>query len=221
MGESGVPPDALDSRVDALAESWQLFHRGVGQRGGVQMIPERLDRIQFWRVGGQPFDAQPFPVPGQRLRHQPTAVGGQAIPEQNHWAAAVASQRVQEAHHLGAPDTPAMQRQQPAAAVAAGLGEHRSDAGQRLPVEGFHQPWSLPAGRPGGPDRGPLGKPALVQKAQPGFQPLGVFFTCGQRTRTQRVMAGSSRSLARRAGRWRLQPSWPSSLQVCANEYRT
>ena len=35
MGESGVPPDALDSCVDALAESRQLFHRGVGQRGGL------------------------------------------------------------------------------------------------------------------------------------------------------------------------------------------
>ena len=47
---------------------------------------------------------------------------------------------------------------------------------------------------------------AFVLEADPGLAASGVFFTRGQSSLTQRAMASSSRSTARRAGRWRLQP---------------
>ena len=59
---------------------------------------------------------------------------------------------------------------------------------------------------------------ALVQKHQPSVHARSVFFTCGQRPRTQRRMAAWLRSRARRSGRWRLQPSCPSTRQTCETE---
>ena len=150
-------------------------------------------------------------VPVQRLRHQATAVGWQAIPEQNHWAAAVTLQGLQEACDLGTPNTSPMQPQQPAEPAAAGVSEHGGDAGQSLPIERLHQLGGLSTRGPGGPDWRALRKAALVQKTQPSLQLFRVFFIRGQRTRTQWAMAASLRSLARRAGCWRLQPSCPSS----------
>lgn len=202
----------------APPQSGEVFDRSIGQRGGVQMVPEQFHRIQLGGVRRQPFDAQSSSVPGQGVPHQPAAAGGQTIHQQQNGKAAVASQRVQEAHHLSTPNAALVQGQQPAGTATVGLGENRGDAGQGLPVEGFDQLGRLSPWRPGGPNRSALSEAAFVQKPQPDVQALGVFFTCGQRTRTQRATAFSSRSLARRAGRWRLQPSCRSSRQVCARE---
>lgn len=55
---------------------------------------------------------------------------------------------------------------------------------------------------------------ALVLETDPGFAPAGVPFFLGQSSKAQRAIASSSRSTARRAGRWRLQPIWCSTLQT-------
>jgi hypothetical protein len=66
-----------------------------------------------------------------------------------------------------------------------------------------------------------LGEARLVEEPEPGLQPLGFFLIRGQWAFFQRVIARSLRSLARRAGRWRLQPSCPRMRQVWGREYRT
>ena len=55
--EGWTPVDPTDSAPDSLAESLQVFHRSVGQGGGVQMRPELFDRVQFGGVGRERFDA--------------------------------------------------------------------------------------------------------------------------------------------------------------------
>ncbi len=93
--------DAIDAAPDSLAESLQAFPRGVGQRSGIQMRPELLDRIQFRCVGREPFNPQPVPVlfhdfagaPAQRS--DPTALSdsnqslicpqGQVTPMSQNW----------------------------------------------------------------------------------------------------------------------------------------
>lgn len=200
------------------AQSVEIVGGRVGQGGGVQMGPELLDRIQFRGIGGQRFQMQPSPMACQGLSGNPAAMSGQPIPQQDHRAAAMAPEAVQEAPNVPTADAAAMPCQPPACTPAVGTGPQGSDPGQALPVKGFHPARRLPARCPGGSDGGTLRETACVHKTQPGLQPPGVFFTWGQRTRTQRAMAAASRSWARRAGRWRLPPNCWSTRQVCESE---
>jgi hypothetical protein len=173
--EAWVAVDAPQAAPHAGAQAGEIVGGRVGQGGGVQMGPELFDRIQFRDIGGQGFPLQPAAMAGQGLRGEPTAMRGQPIPEQDHGAAAMALEAIQEADDVPAADAAAMQCQQPARAPTVGAGQQGSDAGHALPVEGFHQARRLPARRPGGADGGTLRETAFVHKAQPGFQPAGVF----------------------------------------------
>src|ERR1022692_2875313 len=93
--------------------------------------------------------------------------------------------------------------------------------GQALPVEAVAEDWGLPLGRPGGPHRGEEAEPALVLEDDPRVPGPSVFFTMGQRSLTQRSMASSSRSVALRAGRCRLQPIRRSTFHTCPGWYFT
>ena len=64
----------------------------------------------------------------------------------------------------------------------------------------------LAAGCPGPPHKRHHQEAAFVEKDESGAYPGGVFFTRGQSALTQRWMAASSRSMARRCGFWGLQP---------------
>src|SRR5947207_267790 len=92
------------------------------------------------------------------------------------------------------------------------------DSRQALAVERFDNGGGLPARGPGGANRRPLREAGFVQKTEPSLQFLSVFFTRGQGPRTHRRMALSLRSRARRSGRWRLQPSWPSTRHTWGTE---
>jgi hypothetical protein len=66
----------------------------------------------------------------------------------------------------------------------------------------------------------------VVFEDEPGPLPLGVFFSCGQRGLFPRAMADSSRSRARRPGRWSDHPSalstrqtWPGVLDRIARRW--
>ena len=59
---------------------------------------------------------------------------------------------------------------------------------------------------PGAPHHGRHEEAALVEKDQAGPQRAGFFLMRGHSVRSQRRMAGSSRSRARRSGFWGLQP---------------
>ena len=196
----------------------QILLDRVGQGRGVQMRPKLLDGVQFRGVGRQGFQPQPVAMAGEGPLGETTAMSGQPVPQQDHWAAPMALQPVQEARDVAAADTTPMQGQQPARAPTVGGGEHGADARQPLPVEGFDHARGLPSGSPRGADRWTLRKATFVHKTQPSLQPLGVFFTWGQRPRPQRRMATSLRSRARRAGRWRLHPSWRNTRQVWERE---
>lgn len=223
MAEEGstqvrVSTDAAQTASHAARQALQILRGRVGQGGGVQMSPELFDGIQFGGISGERLQAQPVAMVAEGLTGEPAAMSRQPIPEQDHRATAVTLQMVQEAYDVPAANPSTMQRQQPARVPTVGAGQHGSDPRHAFPVEGLNQARRLAARCPGGSDRGTLRETAFVHKTQPSLQPLGVFFTWGQRRRTQRAMASSSRSLARRAGRWRLQPNCWRTRQVCDRE---
>ena len=134
MAEEGstqvwVAMDSVEAVSHPGAQAVQIVGGGVGQGGGMQMGPELFDRIQFRGIGGQGFPMQPGPMAGQGLRGEATAMSGQPIPQQDHRAAAMAPEAVQEAHHVPTADAAAMQRQQPARTPAVGTGQQGSDPG--------------------------------------------------------------------------------------------
>ena len=119
-------------------------------------------------------------------------------------------------------------RDEGAVGVRAGLRVKEEACASAIPPEGQRRRHRQPLpgaadmsqdGRvaPRGPraaDDGLLREPAFVLEDEPRAAPLGVFFSCVQRRVFQRVIAASSRSRARRAGRWSDQPNRRSSRQT-------
>lgn len=87
--------------------------------------------------------------------------------------------------------------------------------GELLPIESVDQHGRFASGRPRAADRGALRDAALVLEDDPGAAAPSVFFTAGQRMRSQCRIAPSFRSLARVAGRCTVQSSAPKRRQTC------
>ena len=115
---------------------------------------------------------------------------------------------------MGRTDATGMNGQEPTQTLAAGGRQDRADPGQPFPVERLVNHRGTPPRSPSGANRRALRKTGFVQEDQPSIQARSVFFTRGQRYRAHPAMAFSSRSLARRAGRCRLQPNWPRIRQT-------
>lgn len=190
----GVALHVAESDAHTAAQVRETFRGRISERRGVEVRPERFDGIKLGGIGREPFHAQPATVLGERRAGEAAAVGGEAIPDEENPTPPMTPERVQEAHDVGTLDASATEGQEPSQALTRGRGKHRANPREPLPVERFAQAGRLAFGGPGGPDRGPLREPALVQKPQPSFQLAGFFLTWGQRTWIQRAIAASSRS---------------------------
>ncbi len=131
----------------------------------------------------------------------------QSIPELEHsLAAEVVAQLLEEADQadvvVGARAGLEVQPRPPAVPAVAERGRRRDP----LPVEAMPDHRGAATRRPGLAERRGQGEAALVLEEDPAVLALGPLFSAGQVTFTQWSMAASSRSLARREGRCRLQP---------------
>lgn len=216
--EGGTVTDAVDGGMDTTTKAREVIDGRVGQGGVIQMIPQGFHGIEFGGVGGQPYGGKPGAVLLQSLLDTSAPVSREPVPHQDHALAAMTPERMEEAHKVRAFDPAGMYGQHPSESIGIRCGQDQADAGESLPVERFVDDRSLPPRSPCGADRGSLGEAGFVQESQPSVQPAGVFFTRGHSCRTHRAIAASSRSLARRAGRWRLQPSWPKIRHAWGRE---
>ena len=215
---AGLALKPAHSSSRTAAQAAEVVHGGIGQSGVVDIVPKGLDRIEFGGVGRQPFQNQPCPVVFEGSLDNAAAVGWEAIPQKQHLFSSVSAQGLEKSHDMSRADAAPVEGPKPTQAAGRRSGQHQADSRERLPVEGFYQDRGLPPGCPGGAHRGPLGKSRLVEKANPGVQPLGFFLIRGHTDFFQRAIPSSSLSLAWRVGRWRLQRSFPSILQVWAKE---
>lgn len=214
----GMFPQSSEALVGFPAKLRQALQRRVGKFGLVQIPPEQFDGVEFRGIAREPLHRQPVSHLPQRGRCQPASMSRKSIPQENDLSASMPTPRLQKANHLGAFDGACVQSHKPPTRPPLGSGQEGSDGREAFPIERFHQAGCFPFGRPGGPNGRLLRKPRLVEKTQPSPQASGFFLIWGKRWRTHRRRAASLRSRAFRAGRWRLHPNWPKSLQAWGTE---
>ena len=201
--------EAAQGPADALFEDFEVG-RALSREGVLfHPSPQPLVGIQFGGVGWQTIHPQAGVVFGKGRPSLFRAVGIQPVPEQEDRARNPVQQVTDEGDDLGAGDGAPYQTQ-----VGVRVRGDCRDGRQLRPVEAVIEKRRLASRRPSLAGRGQQREAALVEKDQRGLQDLGFFFKRGQVRFTQRWMAASSRSRARRAGFCQLQPKRGSRRQT-------
>jgi len=185
-----------------------LGHQQVGDLMGFEMAPQILDGVEFRRVSWQAFQDDALAGGGDEVLDQQAAMNRRAIPKDKDFAGDMPLQVPEELNDLGAFD---------AALVDLKVKPpQRQPANDRkaFPVEGLVQHRRLPARGPGADARRTGAQPAFINEDDSSSLLAGLFFKAGHSTRCQRRMAFSSRSTARRSGRWQLKPLAPIKRQT-------
>ncbi len=174
-----------------------------------EIPPHILDRIEFGRISWQPFNHDVPPGGGNVVFDQHAPVDGSTIPDDQQLSGKVALEVAQKLDDLETFDATSMNLEiEPPERQAA-------DDRKAFPVEGFVQHRGLPTRRPSARPGGPGAQAAFVDEDDGSSLLAGLFFKAGNSVRDQRRIAFSSRSTARRSGRWQLKPLAPSKRQTC------
>jgi len=206
--------DAAHAPLDVRSQLAQGFGAEIGQLVGREVCPQRLHRVEFRRVGGKRLYPQPVALALQITPSETADMRGQTIPQQDHRAGNVSPQGAHSPYDPVAIDVARPQREeQPRLLGNRAVGD-QANRRESLPVEGLAQDRRLASRRPGAPDAGALGKAGLVPENQGGAGFQRPFLIRGQRFLTQVWIASSSRSTARVAGFWQVQPSLRKSNQT-------
>jgi len=189
----------------------QLPSRGDNQVGNLvalEMRPHVFHRIEFRGIRWQCFEEDPSSGRSHIVPHQGTAMNGRSIPEDEQSSRDVPLEVPQEFDDLRAFDAALVNLE-----VESPQGQPADDR-ETLPIEALLQIGRLPSGRPSPRARRLGAQPTLVDEDDGASLPVGFFLISGHRDRFQRPMAFGSRSMARRSGRWQLNPSAPSTRQT-------
>lgn len=197
--------------IDAL----EICRAGVGHFLPLDVSPKGLSGIQFRRISGQSFQAEPTSLMAQVFDHEAAFVRRQTIPNQNRFLPAqlafeILEERDQAFRVITAGASLKVQTATPSVPAETQRGTDR----KRFPIESMDQDRGLSSRRPGPPHRGPLGDTAFVLEENPGFPTPSFFFTAGHLSEIQYRIASGLRSRACRAGRWRDQSIAPRSFQT-------
>ena len=140
--------------------------------------------------------------------YQQTAMDWCSIPKEQDFAWNMPLQMAQEGNDLGTFDAARMNLK-----IKPPQGQPADD-GKALPVEGLLQHRRLSAWSPCAHARRARAQSAFIDEDDGSTLLEGLFFKAGHSVRFQRRMAFSSRSTARRSGRWQLKPLAPIIRQT-------
>jgi hypothetical protein len=216
-GEFGVTADAAEAAVKRAAKATKLGRAHVGQFARLDIAPHLFDGIQFGRVRGQAFNGEPGPLPREICFHPPALVGAEAVPDQqDSLATKVTLERSEERDQTRVGVRPGQRLKEEADIAPVPAERQCAGDGEPLPMPaGMPQDRRLAARCPRPADDGLLRDAAFVLEDEPGAAALGVFFSCAQRVVFHSAIAASSRSRARRAGRWSDHPSFRNTRHTC------
>ena len=177
----------------------------VGYLMGFEMAPHVFGGIEFRRVGWQPLDLDTTPGGGDIIPDQDAAVNRGAVPENEYLAADMPLEVSQKPDDLGAFNAARMNLE-----VKAPERQAANDR-EAFPIEGLLKDGRLPARSPSANPRGTGAQSAFIYKDNGSPLLARFFLMAGHATRCHFRIACSSRSTARRSGRWQLKPLAPSS----------
>jgi len=182
--------------------------RIVGHRIEFQVRPNPFSGVQFRRVGWKEFRME-VGVPGQKDIHLPGFVRTEPVPEQDDGARQMLIQLAQEAGDFLRVDIGLrVESEAESDAISPRRDRERPDHGDFLVrVSALPEDRRLALSGPSAPNQRRHQHAGFVQESQVRLQPMAFFLTRGHCSLIQRPMASSSRSTARRSGRWALHPS--------------
>ena len=219
MGKEGerevVAACSSHSSSKVVKDVGHVLDGPIGKFLTFDVAPEGLNGVQVRSVSRQVFGREPGALRLEVRAHGQTAVGLEAIPEQDAPATGkMLAQVPQEGNQgLGVVAVLFGLEEELAATAIPAISKNGGDGSLR-PPERVDYDGRVPIGRPGAAERRPFREAALVLEEEPGAAAPSVFFTRGHSSATQRLISLSFRSLALDAGRWRLQFSDRSSLQT-------
>lgn len=185
----------------------KLQGRLVGHGVCLQVAPDVLRGIQLRSIGRQELRT-PALFPREVILDEPCSMRHEPIPQQKDGTLKMSAEVLQEREDRAGVDIGlGVKTEKQLDAVSVGRdGQGGDDGNFPRGVGPLPEPGCLAAGSPGPSDQRHHQEAAFVEKDESGAYPCGVFFTRGQSALTQRWMAASSRSTARRCGLWGLQP---------------
>ncbi len=214
-GKDAGPSDSLHSstkRVDGFIE---ILCATIGKLLTFDVSPERLDRIQVWRVAGESLDSEPTALTRQVVCHGSALVRGKVVPNENRFLSPhVLLEILQEDDECVGVIVPLECVEEESAALS--IPSITNDRGNRGlgPVEGVDQERRFASPGPRSADRGALLDSAFVLEEDPRLLAASVFFTSGHFCDIHSLIASPSRSLARRAGRCSVQSIAPRIFHI-------
>ena len=173
--------------------------------------PDTLVRIELWRIGRKSLEMNSLRA-GAELAHEPAAVRIPAVPQHEDVTADLAKQGAQEVTRLELPDVVCVELKVEVDALATGRNRDARDHGHPVASVEVMNRGRLAHGSPGASDGGRQLEARFVGEDEVGTQPLGVFFTRGQSSRTKRRISALLRSRAFFCGFWWLHPNACKSL---------
>lgn len=181
----------------------------VGNLMRFEVAPHIFHRIEFGRIGWKPLDLYAAAGRENIVTHQHTAVDGCPVPDHQYFSWNVPLQMPQKLDDLEAFDAAGVNLE-----IKLPEGQTADDR-EAFPIESLLEDGGLSPQRPRArPCR--TGTQATFVNKDDGTALLPrLFFKAGHSTRCHFRMARSSRSTARRSGRWQLKPLAPSKRQTC------
>jgi len=189
----------------------ELFDSGRGEvceRVAFEIGPDQLHRIELRRIGRKPLDVKAT-MATDEAGNRTAAMDAEAVPDQYDWTFEVTEEVVEKVDDPRDVDVSVCGEGEVQSYVAPSRRyRQRPNDRSLFPMAAtLIQNRGLTTWRPGPPHQRGGEQTTLVQEDQMGIQPRGVFFTRFQSTLTQRWIASSSRSRARRSGFCAVQPS--------------
>jgi hypothetical protein len=200
-----VPTDAAQCAMHGAQERREVATAAVRELL-LGEVPDSFVGIELGRVGRELVEMKSARS-GAECTHESSAMRIAAVPDDEEMTRDRPQQGAQEVSRLLLADVVRVQLKVEVQALSDRRDRDPGDGRDAIPaIEAPHDRGLADRG-PSGSDRRSQLEARLVDEDEVGAQPLGVFFTAGQSSRTKRRIAAASRSSASFCGRWWLQPN--------------